>query len=257
MDIRSLTVISILSLSAVLPLRVRADSEQTQPLSVDETLKLLDTRGMQGDIPQHYQKLRHANPAAREKLYEILRDDKQMERWQPAIGLFAYVGDQADVQKLVDFTLGRKGKLEPAERNAVLAIFDALGGMAGRGVQGASEKLDLMTDPKYWAKVSFKIEPSPMDSGLTFVNGMVAQALVGYALALRTDFSEKTTAVVNRIPDPAQRKLMEAHAVRIREFAAGWKESKERLEKTTDTNGPPSPSTGPQTRGQLTQPHSP
>jgi hypothetical protein len=182
--------------------------DKEELLSIEETVDLAK-RGSCGPVSAAELRRRaRANPAARPALYRILSDETQKTHWPPVVAFFALIGQDDDVDKLIEFVRNRRGVLQGGEYGAVVQVSNALGGMAARGCTKAHETLDKMITPSYWAGMNFRLYSKRPEGYPTFENAMVARVLIGYAYANDPQLPDKARALLKKIRDAEQRKIM-------------------------------------------------
>jgi hypothetical protein len=205
-------------------------------LSVDETVAL----AQQGYIDQVGDdvraQLRRANPKARPLLYAILDDPSKEDRWGTVAGFFFYVGtDVDDVRRLALFIQRQRGLLRPLTRNAVYKVFDALGGMAARGVEGAKRELAAMASPKYWKGKTFQLWVEPIPNYPSEEQMLAARALLGYGYSREGDLPNLAQALLAEVKGPAQREVLQVQVDNALSLAKYY------LEKDLQANKSPPP----------------
>src|SRR5688572_8785013 len=88
---------------------------QDSLLTVEQTVEFIQ-RVYVDMVPQEAIEMsRRANPAARERLYQILNDPGKMDIWPQVVGAFAYLGRREDVPRLENFLQKRQGTLKGSE----------------------------------------------------------------------------------------------------------------------------------------------
>jgi hypothetical protein len=182
---------------------------QTPLLSVEETVELAVTRRV-GEVPLGH--ISYAgprlNPAGRPKLYEILGDKNQSERWPGILCAFEWIGQAEDVPKLESFLRGLEGKLGNSEMDAVVHLMFALGAMAHRGIPEAKQELREMLRPAYWQNVKFET-PGEDAGGMSVETTMRMLALAGSARSGCDDFPTVAESVLSNTGDPVQRDFLQ------------------------------------------------
>jgi hypothetical protein len=163
--------------------------------------------GKHGTLWHYYSR---ANPAAKQSLYVIVNNKEQSRYHQNALRAIGYIGDASDVSRLEksvhrDF----KGVLTSDERNAMVAIFDALAVMSRREVAEATQVLDEMLSRSYWKDISFRWRGEAVRSPLTTVDQLVSWVLWAHARTGRLDdLEEKVIRALNEVDDKQRRDLM-------------------------------------------------
>lgn len=199
------TVCCLAFLSLTSPLLSSAWASDASTLSIEETVRLARSRTFHSD--KHIDKRRRSNPDARDRLYEILKDSSQNRDWPAITGFFMWIGDDEDVDKLINRFKTKKRLLTPIESTCVTKTFQALGGMSGRGVGRATETLIKMMDPDYWKDVEFTLGYEDNPTFPSKENLLSAKALIGYSWSLDPKLSEKATVLLDSIKDPEQKRL--------------------------------------------------
>ncbi|MEX2141320.1 MAG: hypothetical protein WD894_18790 [Pirellulales bacterium] len=179
----------------------------------DDTLTVPETVGAVFQIGKHgtlWHLYIRANPDAKQSLYAIV-NNKQLARYhENALRIIGYIGDASDVTRLErsvhrDF----KGGLSSKERNAIVAIFDALAVMSRRGIPEATEVLDKMLTRSYWKDIAFRWRPEEVKSPLNTVDQLVSYVLWAYPKTGRIDdLEDKLNQVLKEVDDEQRREVM-------------------------------------------------
>lgn len=208
------------------PVRATAADEQ---LTVGETIGVVfASREARGGL---WNFMSRANTDAKPVIYKIL-EKRSLERYHPnAILVLSYIGGKDDVLALESYLLGLKGQLSPEETGAIMDVFDALGIMARRGVDGALDKPQEMLHQEYWAKAQFRwyardaIAPPGRDVG-----ELVTWALWGYAKSEPDDLDEKVQTTFNAFDPKVREYLRNRSTVESMRLVARAARRSERLE---------------------------
>lgn len=207
-----LIVITLVSLFHHVPtVAAEPGTDVAEVLSVEETLGAVLVRPEEG-LP--WNMYRHANKDAKNALFRLLAN-KKAEEYRPGIlRVLAYIGDGSEVDKVQDAVFhGLSGLLTQHQRQSMIALFQALGIMSGRGIQEAETALKRMASLSYWERTKFRTRPASKEikskPGFEHQHEAVAWVLAGYGLSGKRDLAELCTSVLTRIEDPSTTKYME------------------------------------------------
>lgn len=177
-------------------------------MTVEETIQFVQRTYIDAVPPEAIAMSKRANPAAKEKLHQILNDPTRQDIWPQVIGAFAYMGDRTDVAKMENFLRKRQGVLSSAEYSAVVMLFIAYGGMGERGVHDAKVKLKQMMKPDYWRNNKFNAYARQPAGYPAAENQMRLFALHGYAYTLSDDFDQVALELVTSTTDANDKKIL-------------------------------------------------
>lgn len=179
-------------------------------LSLEETIELANMGAIcpnseRSEIQKHYDKCSRGNPAARPQLYA------QMDSSDPRLPLlfFAFVGQSEDVDKLTKkFIDLDHANLVGMEKECLSSTIHVLGRMAKRGVPEAKKRVEEMLYPAYWKDRPYNSGPTKFPDNFNFVEEMISYAVYAQSASNDPALAETLQAVLQRIEDPAQRKMM-------------------------------------------------
>lgn len=175
-------------------------------LTVEETIGLVFNG-------EGYMVLR-ANPAAKSELYLMLDEYvEDMGHHCVIIGIIGYIGNGQDAVILKERLMNYRGILNQSLRchaGAAVAILDALGVMARRGIPEASAFLNEMLEPGYWQNTfQWDLEELRIKNSIPNALESVVRTVWACAVAGREDLSEIRETVLGQITDPTMRQRVE------------------------------------------------
>ena len=179
-------------------------------LTVEETLGFLFMPFIDENTAPFYTR---ANPAAKDALHKILDNQKHQPYHEIGWSILGYIGNTGDLTRIrqaLERLKGTRGPLSNAERNSLTGIFNCVGVMCRRDVEGASALAGEMLDPAYWRDAKFQWYAKPSPDGLSVEYESVYRFISwGYSLSLKPDIMQRARAIVESTDNAAYRMKLE------------------------------------------------
>lgn len=179
-----------------------------QPLSVAETIALVDQKPVDTIPDEEWSKWERPNPDARPAILEILRDGKQRSRWSGATRILSHMNVAGDETVLAELPWRCRPGYDTSDARSTGEALDGLGLMAQRGNTHARELLLQMAMPDHWRGIRSQIaELEPADE-LSRELQYAHAAFTVVKRRLPAQASELPARMLAQVKDPKQRQLL-------------------------------------------------
>ena len=150
-----------------------------------------------------------ANPDARPAVHLVLGNPRLAEYHPAAWHILGYIGDNTSVHLLEQNLLSLRGIQSGRKGHPVEAMFNSLGLMARRNVQGATVLAEQMATPGFWEKAEFRwVADGAVPNGLSFAQESIARLAESYAISEQTNIQQRVSAFISAMPAGRQKDEM-------------------------------------------------